>query len=572
MPLDVSQSQINEIRQLGDGLFDKRSGLLSLWQEMALQFYYERADFTTVQNLGAEMGTNQMTSAPVLARRNMANAFGGMLRPTAKPWNKIRCKRRDKEDTSAKQYLQWLTDLTRNAMYDTNAMLSRACKEADNDFATFGQAAIQCELYRPPDGTTPHLLHRCWHLRDVAWKEDAIGRINTVFRKWAPAALTLKTLFPRGYHISLNPIIEKTPWVEVNCWHVLIPMDVYQNLPGARDNWRQKFVSLFIDIDHNWVMECVPVWVNGYVIPRWQTVSGSQYAHSPSTVAALPDARLLQAITGVLLEAGEKAVNPPMVAVHDVVRGDIPVYAGGVTWVDADYDERTGEALRPMVSDQRNLQFGLELIRDLRNQLGESFFLNKLTLPPVATPGMTAYEVGQRVQEYIRNALPLFEPMEQEYNASLCETDLQLLMHGDPTIARRAPESLGGQDVEFEFESPLREAMEKQKTGQFLESAQIIAQAVQLDQSVAFIPDMQKVTREVLEAVAPASWLRTEDDVTKLIKNAEAAKQQEAMLALMERGSVVAKTTSEATANAAKTIGTAAPAAAPTQPVPANAA
>jgi hypothetical protein len=34
---------------------------------------------------------------------------------------------------------------------------------------------------------------------------------------------------------------------------------------------------------------------------------------------------------------------------------------------------------------------------------------------------MTAYEVGQRVQEYIRNALPIFEPMEMEYNAALCD-------------------------------------------------------------------------------------------------------------------------------------------------------
>jgi hypothetical protein len=40
---------------------------------------------------------------------------------------------------------------------------------------------------------------------------------------------------------------------------------------------------------------------------------------------------------------------------------------------------------------------------------------------------MTAYEVGQRIQEYIRGALPLFEPMEMEYNGALCERTFEIL-------------------------------------------------------------------------------------------------------------------------------------------------
>jgi len=54
-------------------------------------------------------------------------------------------------------------------------------------------------------------------------------------------------------------------------------------------------------------------------------------------------------------------------------------------------------------------------------------FLNKLSLPP-ADREMTAYETGQRIQEYIRNALPLFEPMEMEYNGALCEDTFEALM------------------------------------------------------------------------------------------------------------------------------------------------
>jgi len=49
-----------------------------------------------------------------------------------------------------------------------------------------------------------------------------------------------------------------------------------------------------------------------------------------------------------LREAGEKHVDPPMIATVDALRSDIQLYAGGITTVDIEYDERTGEALRPV--------------------------------------------------------------------------------------------------------------------------------------------------------------------------------------------------------------------------------
>lgn len=553
----MSQECIEHVRMLGDNLFTKRGSLLSLWQELAEQFYPERADFTSSRNVGSELATNLMTSAPLIARRNLGNAFGSMLRPSNKVWAKARTKRPDREDTEARKYLEWLSNLLRAAMYDTNSGFQRATKEADNDFATFGQACIEATLYRPGDGSTPHLLHRCWHLRDVAWTENQIGKVTTVFRQWKPTAIDLQRFFRDKIHQSVKDLLEKTPYAEVNCWHAVVPQDLYRTFPGAK-GINQPFVSMYIDLDNQHMMECVGQWVQGYVIPRWQTVSGSQYAHSPATVAALPDARLLQAITLVLLEAGEKAVNPPLAAVQDAVRSDMANYAGGVTWLDADYDERQGPALRTLESENKNLAFGMELVQDIRHQLQEAFFLNKLNLPPQGGPDMTAYEVGQRVQEYIRNALPLFEPMETDYNGQLCEVDLALLLHGDSTIAARKPESLRGEEVEFQFESPLRDAIEKQKVGQFLESAQVIAQAMQLDPSVSFITDYGKAARDVLGAVMPADWMRTESEVDIMKKNAAAQQQQQQLLATMQQGSEVAKTVSEAAANSAETLGLAA--------------
>jgi hypothetical protein len=41
-------------------------------------------------------------------------------------------------------------------------------------------------------------------------------------------------------------------------------------------------------------------------------------------------------------------VDPPMIEVGDVIQGGTSQYANAIEYIDPDYDERTGEALRPL--------------------------------------------------------------------------------------------------------------------------------------------------------------------------------------------------------------------------------
>lgn len=524
-----------------DHLFSKREGVLSLWQEIAEHVYPERADFTSCRNLGDELARNLVTSYPVLARRDLSNAFGSMLRPNTKEWFHTGLAYGETPDTEGKQWLEAATTFQFRAMYDRRAMLARATKEGDSDFAAFGQAVLSVEMNKTGDG----LLYRCWHLRDVAWMENENGEIDTIFRRWKPTARDLVRLFPKTVSDKVRKKLEKTPYDEINARHAVLPLDTYKELGGA-ENIRTPFVSIYFDVDNNEILEEVGLFNKMYVIPRWQTVSGSQYATSPATVVALADSRLLQDVSRVLLEAGEKAVDPPMLAVKDAIRSDMGLYAGGVTWVDAEYDERLGEVLRPVNQDKSGINFGLDMVQDLRTQLADAFYLSKLNLPPTGGPDMTAYEVGQRVQEYIRNALPLFEPLEQDYNGQLCDITFDLLLRASPELRNSIPRSLRGREIVFTFESPLREAIEKTKVGQYMEAQQIIATAIQLDPSTAHIVNGRKATREVLEAVAPAEWMRTDVEVDELVQQEQQAMAQQEQMDQMAEAAKTAKTLAEA--------------------------
>lgn len=514
-------------------IFTKRTPLLMVWQELADNFYPERADFTYRRSIGDEFAAHLMTSFPVQCRRDLQDQTGQMLRPTAKEWMHMTVKDQRRMDGDGTRWLDWATETQRRGMYDRVAQFPTSSKQADGDYVTFGNAAVQVRLNRDRDA----LLYRTWHLRDVVWMEDEDGKIVLVARRQKPWALTLVEKFATHAHSKVHKIAEKRPFEEIECIHMMVKAELF-DAESRGMPWR----SVHYDVQHEHEMESIAQWNKEYSIQRWQTVSGTQYAYSPAAIVALPDARLLQAMTYTLLEVGEKIANPPMIATDDVVRSDIAIYAGGTTWVDRDYDERLGDALKALTQDAKGMPLTRDMQTDLRSLLYNGFYLNKLVLPQMR-PQMTAYEVGQYVAQYIRDALPLFEPMEYERNGDIAEMTFDLMLRagafGSP---HEIPESLQGQDIEFVFESPLHDAIEQQKGNKFLEMAQLIATAAQLDTKVSALPDTMTALRDaLLGKQIPANWLNTEVTVDQIAAQQEAAQEAATTLAAAEKGSIVAK-------------------------------
>jgi hypothetical protein len=529
-------SRAQKLLEDGDHLFDKRLPLLSLWQCIAESFYPERGGFTVTHSLGDEFADHLTTSYPLMARRELGNALSSMLRPSSKEWFSMTTARPDKLDKDGLAWLQWAGALQRRAMFDRHASFVRATKEGDHDFATFGQPVLSVEL----DRRTNTLLYRCWHLRDVAWCENVRGEIDTVHRKWPTTPRQAVSLFGDKCHPKMKEKAEKQPYCDVEIRHIIVPTEYYEPVAG-KNKPKQPYMSIYIDCENQHVIEETPSWTKHYVIPRWQTVPGSQYAFSPAAIAALPDARLIQSMAYSLMQAGEKAVTPPLIATKEAVRSDVQVFAGGITWIDDQYDERLGEALRPINQDLSGIPIGLDMQRDTREMIAQAFFLNKLNMPQ-PDHEMTAYETAQRMQEYIRQAMPLFEPVEQEYNGALCEDTFEIILRNDGFGSLDdMPESLRDAEVQFKFESPLQEATERIKGQRFQEAGALIAAAVQLDPRTAAIPNASVALRDALNGIGvPAMWINSEEQVAQIEQQQQQQQQQQQMLATLERGAGVA--------------------------------
>ena len=529
-----------QLYELGENQFGKRISLMQLWQEIAENFYPERADFTLTRSLGTDFGAGMMTSYPFLCRRDLGDQLGTMLR--SNDWFEMVPVDPKRQDTDANQWLEWAAAVQRRAMYDRVTQFTRATKASDHDFAAFGQCVMTAEMnYR-----NQALLYRNYHLRDVTWTEDSAGAIGAVFRKWKPQVRELVGLYPNEVHPTAKDLAARQPFETVNCFHMVVDAEMYTgDSVGAHAPKRGKQPRYLIcyDAQHDKVLEAVPIWGRHYIIPRWETPGQSQFAYSPATIAALADARLIQAMTLTLLEAGEKITNPPMIATQEAVRSDVDLAPGGITWVDIEYDERLGQALRPMTTDAKGMPLGVDMQRDSRAMIAQAFFLNKIAPPLISKdPRMTAFQAGQVIQQWIREALPIFEPVEQEYNGALCEETFGLLMrNGAFGDLRELPPSLQGADLEFRFKSPLHDVVEQQKGQKFLEMKQLAAEAIALDPAAAYLPDVLTAFRQALDGIGvPAAWTRNEITVEGMVKKAQESQEQAAMLERMKTGSEVA--------------------------------
>lgn len=527
------------IHSMGERCFEKRGSLLSLWQEIGDHFYPERAEFTTFNSLGTDFAANLTTSFPIIARRDLGDMFSSMLRPTDVHWFKTVTNKQDSLSHESKLWLERSGLVQWNAMYDPKAKFQRATKEGDHDYSAFGQCVISKE-YRME---SKQLYYRCWHLRDMAWYENNDGEPCPIFRKWKPDAYTLNKEFNGNVSKDVKDMLsdKKNMFETVDVRHAVVPAGMVEK------KWRTPYVSIFYEVATRHILREEGGWTKIYTIPRWQTVSGSQYAYSPAVVAALPDARLMQQMTLVLLEAGEKAVNPPLVATQEAVRTDIHQFAGGVTWVDAEYDERLGDALRPMTINSNGLGYGMQMRDEIKRAIESAFYLDKIGLPEM-NGDMTAFETAQRVKEYMRKIVPLFSPIEVDYNHSLCSDTFELLMrNGGFGPMREIPEELLGEDIKFQFRSPLSETLDRQKSQSFAEAKQMLAETIPLDQGAARLIDIRKALRASMEAVGvPIAWFRSEEEVQAMDERDAQAAQMQQMMQTMQGGADIGATMGDA--------------------------
>ncbi|MGV2099046.1 portal protein [Rhizobium sp. 21-4511-3d] len=534
----MADQQGKDLMAMDSRMFSAKESIDSLHQEIAEFFYCERADFTTKISYGSDFGSHLTDFYPTLVRRELGDQIGAMVRPADRQWfksttsNKDIARRRD-----ASEYLEFMTRVNWAILYSPDSGFRRAAKEADHDWATFGMSWKQVSYNKKRD----NLLFRCHHPKKMAGCEGPDGRVNHVHRKEDMKAHTMAYWFGEAKlpQAAKDALAKKDYERTFTVRHIFVPLDKYD--PYRKFPKGAGWADIYVTEDGH-ILQEQPAFTFDYIVPRWATISGHFYAFSPATIIALPQARMIQRMMMTLIEAGEKRVDPPLVATEDVINSAIDISSGGITYIDSEYDERLGAALRPLDLG-KDVGLGENLIADARRLLADAFYINKLNLPQDRQK--TAYETSQLVQEYIRNALPLFEPIEDEDALRTLDLVSEKVMRagGYGAVDRNGipvdmPEALLGQNITQEFNSTLKEARDRQVINGFHESAALIATAAQIDPGVTADVDVRKSFRDAFGAVPGgyADWLNDQEAADA--QRAQMQKQQAQQAALAQTGAV----------------------------------
>ncbi len=449
----------DELIRMGEHLFSKKFQILSLWQTLAEEMYQARADFTVTKVAGDEFMEEQYTSVPAIYRRDLASAFGALTRPKSQQWFDYKSRDETRNTDAAKAWFSQARDKQRTLLYTERANFQDAMQGSDDDFVTFGNAVISMQEDEERGKTVVYNLH---HLRDCAWSENSSRRVTIIFRKFKLQLGNWEQQF-KGKTLpdQYTELRKRDPHHEIELWHCSLPLGYYDFYKKRAFNPKHKFASVYIDPSLRQVIKEGANFEFPYIVRRWKLLDNSAYAHSPAAMYGLIDARLLQAQTRVVMEAAERVIDPVLIARKDGVLGRINNYPGSTVWIDPAYDEKNGEAIRPLQTGS-NVNLGLEMIQDTRQMLAACNYLNKLNLPPDG-PQMTATEVQERISEYIRSVGPAIEPF-QDDNARLLATsfafNLRLGNFGPP---ESIPRELDKAQLAIEFEGPLQQAYKKIK-------------------------------------------------------------------------------------------------------------
>lgn len=513
----MADSNAAELIKRGDKKFGARSQLESFWQEVALNFVPWQACFTTELQWGEDFGAHLMESTPVLLARDLTGQIGSMLRPVGKQWLNVRTPFEHlNNDRRVREALDWRSQQMMRIMFDRVTGLSRAAKITDEFFAVFGNAVLHCDLSTMQDS----LRYGAHHIKDCVWSLGPDGQPNKIQRKERVSLRNLRARFgEKVIKGHLKEMAEKDDDQEVTIRHDVIPADEYDFYKKGLKRQNGQFASIWTcEEEKGTVLREATQPTFRYIIPRWTHQRNSPYALSLASVIGLPDARLIQAQARAMQEAAEKSINPPLVGYGDTIRGDVRLDAGGLTWIDKQILDRQGRG-DPLYALEtgKNFRLGVDVMMRTEQMLAKAFYLDVLRLPDTRST-KSIPEVQFRIDEYVRAALPLFAPIEAEYNGALCHETYQIIklaggFQGGPTLPAEIDEEM---EMQFQWDNPLQEMLERQKAQKVSELSTLAQATAALEaaggQSQALQQvDAAKMFRESAIAIGTSSWLRDEE-------------------------------------------------------------
>ncbi|QLF88255.1 head-tail connector protein [Pelagibacter phage Greip EXVC021P] len=489
-----------------DRLKSQRQNWESHWQEVADYMQPRKADVTKTRSKGDKRTELIFDSSPLQSVELLAASLHGMLTNPATPWFSLKFKNDGMEnEDEAKEWLESATETMYSAFNKSN--FQQEIFELYHDLITFGTAAMFIE-----EDDEDELKFSTRHINEMYIAENDKGRIDTVFRKFKLSARAAVQKFG-----SVSPNIEvaakKDPYEEVEILHAVYPRSDFN--PVKQDKNNMPFESVYLDAESGDQLSVSGFREFPFVVPRYLKASHEIYGRSPA-MTALPDVKMLNEMSKVIIKSAQKQVDPPLLVPDDGFMLPVRTVPGGLNF----YRAGTRDRIEPLNIGANNT-LGLNMEEQRRNSIRNAFYVNQLMMQD--GPQMTATEVIQRNEEKMRLLGPVLGRLQSELLKPLIDRAFSILMR--KKLFAQPPEFLSGQDIEIEYVSPLAKAQKSSELQSIMRAIEIMGSLSNVAPVFDHI-NMDKLVRHLTSIVGvPQKILKPQSEL-----NAErqaAAEQQE---------------------------------------------
>lgn len=506
-----------------------RGNFAQHWQELAEVLLPQRASFTTQTQPGDKRTVEMLDSTPYQARRDLASAMHAMLFPTHSRWFNIKPVDDELEDNDDAGL--WLDDVEKrmwSAIYDPRARFAAATGEAIDDLITFGTN----DVFIGTNDAGDRLQFRAHHLKDCWIAENRDGEIDT---QYLQRNLTARQAVQMGYESQkIKEALQKNQ-PETLCQYLHVVMPRQDRDSQRRDNRNMPFVHAVIDVKEQKIVEESGFEEFPFAVARWETAAEEVYGRSPAMIA-LPDIKTLMAMRRSTLLAAELATFPPVAMPSSTTIGQDSFFPGGTMIYDmAEVAGNPRNAIYPVVSGA-NIPLGLDMENQTREMIRGAFLKTVLNLP-VDGPQMTATEILQRREEFMRMVGPTFGRQEQDFVGRIVSRVFGIMSRAGAFLP--PPDVLNGRRVQFEFKSAVQEAQKRINVAAASATFEQVLPLAQYKPEIMDNFDADAIARFMAEANGMPHKLLVGQDQVAAIRQARA--QAMAAQAAMAAGTQVAE-------------------------------
>ena len=500
-----------------DRLKTQRQNWESHWQEVADYMQPRKADVTKTRSKGDKRTELIFDSSPMQAVELLAASLHGMLTNPATPWFSLKFKGTDLEnDDDAKAWLEEATEVMYTAFNRSN--FQQEIFELYHDLITFGTAAMFIE-----EDEEDILKFSTRHINEMYISENDKGRIDTIFRKFRLTARAAIQKF--GANVSNNIVTthRKDPYEEIDIIHAVYPRSDFD--PKKQDKGNMPFESVYFEAGTGDELSVSGFREFPFVVPRYLKASHEIYGRSPA-MTALPDVKMLNEMSKVIIKSAQKQVDPPLLVPDDGFMLPVRTVPGGLNF----YRAGTRDRIEPLNIGANNT-LGLNMEEQRRNSIRNAFYVNQLQMQD--GPQMTATEVIQRNEEKMRLLGPVLGRLQSELLKPLIDRSFAILMRKN--LFPNPPEFLSGQDIEIEYVSPLAKAQKSTELSSIMRAVEILGSLSNVAPVFDHI-NMDKLVRHLTSIVGvPQKILKPQAELNAERQEAAAQAEQQQQMQQMQQ-------------------------------------